>query len=227
MGSSAKDPKLQLGSLKLTTSEDFKQVRDRIMLFVFSNAPQLDSDAIKRVNAALIDTIVALVDPATPNGKLMMAMMSSALKDPKKMTVWQDHSPASTTALPNTDRAKIGWAAGVPISRPLHMLCCWHSGLTRLGAWTRVRSVRMQLWWACCLLKGATSLWRCTLRRRGPGFKSFTSALMAMSVNSWAFLCCLLSGRLPRPLRWGPCPRLQRATRRSGCRPACGWTRPT
>ncbi|MCP4509654.1 MAG: SUMF1/EgtB/PvdO family nonheme iron enzyme, partial [Fuerstiella sp.] len=52
MGSSAKDPKLQLGNLKLTTSEDFKQVRDRIMLFVFSNAPQLDRDAIKRVNAA-------------------------------------------------------------------------------------------------------------------------------------------------------------------------------
>ena len=122
MGSSAKDPKLQLGTLKLTTSEDFKQVRDRIMLFVFSNAPQLDRDAIKRVNAALIDTIVALVDPATPNGKLMMAMMSSALKDPKKMTVWQDHSPASTTELPDTDRAKIGWAAGVPISRPLYML---------------------------------------------------------------------------------------------------------
>ena len=91
MGSSAKDPKLQLGNLKLTTSEDFKQVRDRVMLFVFSNTPQLDRDAIKRVNAALVDTIVALVDPATPNGKLMMAMMSSALKDPKKMAVWQDH----------------------------------------------------------------------------------------------------------------------------------------
>ena len=74
-----RDPRIDLGGVKLDTPSDYSDFVGRVLVFVDLSVTPLEDDAAARVMNSVVRAITSKVDQTTPNGKLMMTMVTDII----------------------------------------------------------------------------------------------------------------------------------------------------
>ena len=134
MMADTRDPRIDLGGVKLDTPSDYSDFVGRVLVFVDLSVTPLEGDAAARVMNSVVRAITSKVDQTTPNGKLMMTMVTDIITkgSDADQQAWHDHAPATLEEVTLEDRASVGWGRSTPITKPLFtVLSFW---ATALGA---------------------------------------------------------------------------------------------
>ena len=97
MMADTRDPRIDLSGVKLDTPSDYSDFVGRVLVFVDLSVTPLEGDAAARVMNSVVRAIMSKVDQTTPNGKLMMTMVTDIITkgSDADQQAWHDHAPAS------------------------------------------------------------------------------------------------------------------------------------
>ena len=136
----ASDPKIDLSGVTLETPKDYSDFVRRVLIFVDLSVTPLDKEAAARVMTSVVSSIISKVDHKSPNGQLMLNMVTDIITkgSEEEQKSWRDPSPATLDEVTKEDRASIGWGRDTPITKPLWtLLSFWANALGAVEAGAR------------------------------------------------------------------------------------------
>ena len=110
MMADTRDPRIDLSGVKLDTPSDYSDFVGRVLVFVDLSVTPLEGDAAARVMNSVVRAFMSKVDQTTPNGKLMMTMVTDIITkgSDADRQAWHDHAPATMEEVTLEDRASVG-----------------------------------------------------------------------------------------------------------------------